>query len=96
MDQATPGAEHQQSLEERETLATDIGGDLTDQFVAYIRGEIPFDELSFMVYDSLTELHIIASGEYELEYIDEDDIDTDYHEKEATAEQEDLAQEPSR
>lgn len=54
-------------LEEQIQLAREIGEELTDAFVAYIRGDVAFDDLTFGVYDALSDLHVIASGEYELE-----------------------------
>jgi hypothetical protein len=86
---------------EQEALARDIGEELTDFFVRFIRQEMSFADLTFLTYESLENLHIIASGDYELVYDDEDDEDTgdpstDYDPEEATEEQEDLAQEPSR
>ena len=89
---------------EQEALARDIGEELTDFFVRFIRQEMSFADLTFLTYESLENLHIIASGEYELVYDDDDDDDdaddgdltTDYDAEEATEEQEDLAQEPSR
>ena len=87
---------------EQEALARDIGEELTDFFVRFIRQEMSFADLTFLTYESLENLHIIASGEYELVYDDEDDdsdeggLVTDYDAEEATEEQEDLAQEPSR
>ena len=71
-------------------LARDIGGQLTDAFVAYVRGRVAFDELSFGVYDALNDLHVVASGDYELEDHDHEVDD------EAIEETEDLAQEPVR
>lgn len=62
--------------EEQEQLARDIGRELTDAFVAYVRGDVSFDDLTFGVYDALGDLHVIASGEYELEETeDEEDIE---------------------
>lgn len=88
---------------EQEALARDIGEELTDFFVRFIRQEMSFADLTFLTYESLENLHIIASGEYELVYDDEDDADADdgdpeadYDPEAATEEQEDLAQEPSR
>ena len=82
-------------------LARQIGAELTDAFVAFVRGRVGFDELTFGVYDALHDLHVVASGEYELEEHDHDhehdgDHDFDYDEDEHTEEQEELAQEPSR
>jgi hypothetical protein len=79
---------------EQEMLARGIGSELTEIFVRYVHGEIDFAEVSFASYDVLEDLHAIASGDYELE--EDGDIDDDYSEEEATEEQEELAQEPSR
>lgn len=59
--------------EEQEQLARDIGRELTDAFVAYVRGDVGFDDLTFGIYDALGDLHVIASGEYELEDAESDD-----------------------
>jgi hypothetical protein len=79
---------------EQEMLARGIGGELAEIFVQYVRGEIDFAEVTFATYDVLEDLHVIASGEYELE--EDGDIDDEYSEAEATDEQETLSQEPSR
>lgn len=91
---ATPETTATKDPAEQEALARDIGEELTDVFVAYVRGDISFADLSFLTYETLENLHIVAGGEYELEY--EDDGDDTYDIEEATAEQEELAQEPSR
>jgi hypothetical protein len=83
-----PKAEH--TPEEQATLARDLGAELTDSFIRFVRGDLSFADLTFMTYETLESLHIIASGEYELDYDDEYDI------VEATEEQEELSQEPSR
>jgi hypothetical protein len=77
---------------EQETLARGIGNELTEIFVRYVHGEVDFAEATFAAYDVLEDLHVIASGDYELE---EDDLD-EYDEASATEEQEELAQEPAR
>lgn len=68
-------------LDEQIQLAREIGEELTDAFIAYIRGDVAFDDLTFGVYDALSDLHVIASGEYELEDVvaedDEDDESDD-------------------
>lgn len=85
--------------QEQEQLARDIGEELTDAFVAYVRGDVAFDDLSFGVYDALSDLHVIASGDYELSGDEEDDVSNEerdaYDEDAAIDEQEDLAQEPA-
>jgi len=77
---------------EQETLARGIGNELTEIFVRYVRGEVDFAEATFAAYDVLEDLHVIASGDYELE----EDLEDEYDEESATEEQEDLAQEPAR
>ena len=79
---------------EQEMLARGIGNELTEIFVRYVHGEVDFAEATFAAYDVLEDLHVIASGEYELE--EDGDIVDEYTEAEATEEQEELAQEPSR
>ncbi len=96
LDGATPEATGTKDPAEQEALARDIGEELTDVFVAYVRGDISFADLTFLTYETLENLHIVAGGEYELEYEDEDEDDDDYDVAEATAQQEDLAQEPAR
>jgi hypothetical protein len=77
--------------EEQESLARTLGSDLTDIFLHYVHGEISFADLTFETYETLQDLYIIASGDYELEYEDSAEYEVD----EATAEQEELAQEPA-
>lgn len=74
---------------EQERLARDIGTELTEAFVAFVRGDLSFAELSFGVYDALGDLNVIASGEYELEE------DGEYDDDDAIEEQEELSQEPA-
>jgi hypothetical protein len=61
---------------EQEQLAREIGEELTDAFVAYVRGDVAFEDLTFGVFDALSDLHVIASGDYVLEE-DSDDSDVD-------------------
>jgi ABC-type Zn2+ transport system substrate-binding protein/surface adhesin len=86
-------------------IARAIGQELTDAFVGYVRGRIGFDELTFGVYDAMSDLHAVASGDYELTDGDDHDHDGHHHEhdhehgyddEEATEEQEELSQEPAR
>ncbi|HEV2129148.1 MAG TPA: hypothetical protein VGR22_11060 [Thermomicrobiales bacterium] len=76
-------------------IARQIGADVTDVFVGFVRGRVPFDEMAFGVFDAMHDLAAVASGDYELE-TDEDHEHQHYHDHEAAEEQEDLAQEPSR
>ncbi len=79
---------------EQEMLARGIGDELTEIFVRYVRGELDFAEATFAAYDVLEDLHVIASGDYELE--EDGDLEDEYTEEGATEQQEDLAQEPAR
>jgi hypothetical protein len=79
---------------EQEMLARGIGEELTEIFVRYVHGEVDFAEATFAAYDVLEDLHVIASGEYELE--EDGDIVDEYTEEAATEQQEDLSQEPAR
>lgn len=85
--------------QEQEQLARDIGEELTDAFIAYVRGDVAFDDLSFGVYDALSDLHVIASGDYELSGEEDEDASDDdsgaYDEETAIDEQENLSQEPA-
>jgi hypothetical protein len=80
--------------QEQEMLARGIGNELTEIFVRYVRGELDFAETTFAAHDVLEDLHVIASGDYELE--EDGDIEDEYTEEGATEEQEELAQEPAR
>ena len=95
----TPASEHGKDPAEQEALARDLGEELTDLFARFVRGEVDFADLTFLTYETLQDLHIIAGGAYELEYEDGEEnqgaASTDYDEEEATEEQEDLAQEPA-
>ncbi len=63
--------------EEQEQLAREIGEELTDAFVAYVRGDVAFEDLTFGVFDALSDLHVIASGDYVLEDTDEPEPEPD-------------------
>ena len=94
-----PASEHGKDPAEQEALARDLGEELTDLSARYVRGEVDFADLTFLTYETLQDLHIIASGAYELEYEDGDEdqaaASTDYDKEEATEAQEELAQEPA-
>ena len=89
---------------EQEALARDLGEELTDAFVRYVRGELEFADLTFTTFETLQDVYIVGSGEYEVEYEDEDaeaesedgDVFEHYDQAAATEQQEDLAQEPAR
>jgi hypothetical protein len=79
---------------EQEMLARGIGEELTEIFVRFVHGEVDFAEATFAAFDVLEDLHVIASGDYELE--EDGDIEDEYTQSEATEQQEELSQEPSR
>ncbi len=63
--------------EEQEQIAREIGGDITDAFVEYVHGNLQFEDLVFGIFDALSDLSVVASGEYELEEDGGDDEDED-------------------
>lgn len=58
---------------EQEDIARNIGRELTEAFVGYVHGEIDFEDLTFGIFDAMSDLSVVASGEYELETLDEDE-----------------------
>jgi len=65
--QVTDDSASEDQSGEQEQLAREIGEELTDAFVAYVRRDVAFEDLTFGVYDALSDLHVIASGDYVLE-----------------------------
>lgn len=61
--------------EEQEQIAREIGGDITDAFVEYVHGNLQFEDLVFGIFDALSDLSVVASGEYELEEMGDEDED---------------------
>lgn len=58
---------------EQEGIAREIGQELTEAFVGYVLGQIDFEDLTFGVFEAMSDLSVVASGEYELESVDEDE-----------------------
>lgn len=58
---------------EQEQIAREIGNELTEAFVGYVLGQIDFEDLTFGVFDAMSDLSVVASGEYELEPLDEEE-----------------------
>ena len=56
--------------QEQEALARELGSSLTESFIEYVRGEVSFDSLVFESFQTIQDLFVIASGDYELEYTD--------------------------
>lgn len=60
---------------EQEDIARNIGRELTEAFVGYVHGEIDFEDLTFGLFDAMSDLSVVASGEYELETLEDDEAD---------------------
>lgn len=60
---------------EQEQIAREIGRELTEAFVSYVHGEVDFEDLTFGLFDAMSDLSVVASGEYELETLDDEDDD---------------------
>jgi hypothetical protein len=78
--------------DEQEQLAREIGEEITDAFVAYVRGDVAFEDLTFGVFDALSDLHVIAGGDYVLEddggEDDDEEDDDEEHEHDYASEPE--------
>ena len=59
--------------QEQEALARELGESLTESFMEYVSGEVTFDSLVFETFQTLQDLFVVASGDYELEYMDSSD-----------------------
>jgi len=64
-------SDHNKDPREQERLARDLASELAEIFVTFVRGDIDFAEVSFAAYDVLQDLHVVASGEYELASADQ-------------------------
>lgn len=58
---------------EQEQIAREIGRELTEAFVDFVHGEVDFEDLTFGIFDAMSDLSVVASGEYELESLDDED-----------------------
>lgn len=74
---ATRDLSPEELAEEQEQIAREIGKELTDAFVGYVHGEIDFEDLTFGVFDVLSDLSVVASGEYDLETMEDEDDETE-------------------
>lgn len=70
---ATRELSPQELADEQEQIAREVGSELTAAFVDYVHGKLDFEDLTFGVFDALSDLSVVASGEYELETMDESD-----------------------
>ena len=93
-DTGTGEADEQKDPAEQEALARDLGDELTDVFARFVRGEVDYADLTFLTFETLQDLYVIASGAYELEYDEESDPE-DQEPDTPTEQQEELAQEPA-
>ena len=101
---------HDKDPGEQESLARDLAAELADIFAQYVRGDLDFAETSFATFDVLQDLHVVATGAYELVEDDDTSDDTsddeaededgeaaaEYSDDSAAEQQEDLSGEPSR
>jgi hypothetical protein len=72
---ATRDLDPEELAAEQEQIAREIGRELTEAFVGYVHGEIDFEDLTFGIHDAMSDLSVVASGEYELETLDDEDDD---------------------
>lgn len=70
---ATRDLSPEELAEEQEQIAREIGQELTEAFVGFVHGEVDFEDLSFGVFDVLSDLSVVASGQYDLETLDDDE-----------------------
>jgi hypothetical protein len=61
--------------EEQQQLARDLGEALTEMFQEYVKGDVSFDAVVFETFNTVQDLFVIASGDYEIEY----DVDGGEH-----------------
>jgi hypothetical protein len=70
---ATRDLSPEELADEQEQIAREVGAELTEAFVDYVHGRIDFEDLTFGLFDALSDLSVVASGEYELESVDDGD-----------------------
>lgn len=69
----TPGDEMTQ--EEITAIVESLVDEMRGLFLDYVNARLPYDELSFEMFDTLQTLHALATGALIVEY--EDDFDDD-------------------
>ena len=69
---ATRDLTTEELAEEQEQIAREVGSELTEAFVEFVHGKLDFEDLTFGVFDALSDLSVVASGEYELESMDDE------------------------
>lgn len=64
-----------QPSDEQEQIVRSLSTELEQSFFEYLRGDIGFAELTFEVFDTLQAVHAVATGEYTVEYGEEEEFD---------------------
>lgn len=64
-----------------EQIIRSLARSLEDAFVAYLRDEISFDELTFEMFDTLQAVHAVAAGNYSVEFVEEGEAATEIKEE---------------
>ncbi len=64
-----------QPSDEQEQIVRSLATELEQSFFEYLHGDIGFPELTFEVFDTLQAVHAVATGEYTVEYGEEDELD---------------------
>lgn len=76
-DVTTRDLSTEELAEEQEQIAREVGSELTEAFVEFVHGKLDFEDLTFGVFDALSDLSVVASGEYELESMVDDEEDAE-------------------
>lgn len=74
---ATRDLSPEELADEQEQIAREIGQELTEAFVGFVHGEVDFEDLTFGVFDVLSDLSVVASGEYDLETLEDENEDSE-------------------
>ena len=62
-----------QPSDEQEEIVRSLATELEQSFLEYLRGDIGFDEVTFEVFDTLQAVHAVATGQYTVEYDEEEE-----------------------
>lgn len=66
-----------QPSDEQEQIVRSLATELEESFLEYLRGDIGFDEVTFEVFDTLQAVHAVATGQYSVEYDEEEEDEPD-------------------
>lgn len=66
---------HHMSDEDRATIVDALVDEMGELFHGYVRGNVPFEELSFELFDTLQTLYAVTHSQMTIEYYDENDPD---------------------